>query len=153
MEASPIPGHLHAVIVVSRIHVTITSDRPPVVLPEEQSVDGSEAGLDDGSLVPGHEVTRPLRGRGGEPALRPGGQRRLPDLIFFFVIFYYFFTSTFNLFIFSETAPGSRPKLRFCDGVWAVNIAPVNEGGDRVELLSHAGTAAATEMRKYFLLS
>ena len=82
MEASPIPGHLHAVIVVSRIHVTITSDRPPVVLPEEQSVDGSEAGLDDGSLIPGHEVTWPLRGRRGEPALGPGGQRRLPDLLF-----------------------------------------------------------------------
>ena len=90
MEASPIPGHLPAVMVVSRIHVTITSDRPPVVLPEEQSVDGSEAGLDDGSLIPGHEVTRPLRGRGGEPALRPGGQRRLPDLIFIIISHNYF---------------------------------------------------------------
>ena len=58
----------------------------PVVLPEEQSVDGGQAGLDNGSLIPGHEVTRPLRGRRGEPALGPSGQRRLPNLLFFVII-------------------------------------------------------------------
>ena len=77
-------------MLVSRTHVTMAIDRPPVVLPEEQSVDRSEAGLDDGSLVTGHEVTRPLRGRGGEPALRPGGQSRLPDLIFIIISHNYF---------------------------------------------------------------
>ena len=103
MEASHIQGL--AIMVVSQIHVTMTIDRPPVVLPEEQSVDGSEAGLDDGSLIPGHEVTRPLRGRGGEPALRPGGERRLPDLIFFFVIFYYFFSHQHLTCLFSRRRP------------------------------------------------
>ena len=60
------------------------------MLPEEQSVDGGQAGLDDGSLIPGHEVTRALRGGGGEPALGPGGQRRLPNLLFFIIIFHQF---------------------------------------------------------------
>ena len=74
--------------------------------------------------------------------------------LFFIVIYHYYkFLSTSNLVIFSETAPGPRPELRRRDRVRAVNVTPVNEGGDRVKLLPHAGTAAATEMRKCIMLA
>ena len=78
---------------------------PPVVFPEEQSVDGGQPGLDNGSLVPGHEVTRALRGRRGEPALGSGGQRRLPNLIFFVIIFISFFLIKPVYF------PGGGPRI------------------------------------------
>ena len=57
-----------------------------------------------------------------------------------------------HLIIFPEPPPGPFPEPRRRDGVGAVNVAPVNEGGDRVKLLPDAGTAAATEMRIFIFI-
>ena len=83
------------------------------MFPQEEGVDGGEAGLDDGALVPGHEVTRPLRGRRGEPALRPGGQRRLPNLLFFVIIFHQFFLIIKPVYFLGDgprIPPGASPR-------------------------------------------
>ena len=98
----------------------------PVVLPEEQSVDGGQAGLDDGSLIPGHEVTRPLRGRRGKPALGPSGQRRLPNLLFSVIIFRQFFLIIKPVYFPGDDPripPGASPRWRslsrkYCSRQW-----------------------------------
>ena len=48
--------------------------RQPVVLPHEERVERGQGWLDDGPLVPGHQVARLLRRAGAQAALLSGGQ-------------------------------------------------------------------------------
>ena len=92
----------------------------PVVFPQEERVEGGQCRLDDGSLVPRHQVGGFLRRDRPEPALLPGGQTGTPH----------------GSVDHQQTVP-SRPQPARRVLVRAVDVAAVYEGGDAVELLPH----------------
>ena len=95
-------------------------------------------------------ATRSLGRSGGEeenPHCDRVGSAGSRTYVYYFIVIIFLCYFHLHLIIFPEPPPGPFPEPRGRDGVGAVNVAPVNEGGDRVKLLPDAGTAAATEMR------